>query len=59
MDTGRCIRAAVLQPGMDAMTAGDFREAKFIKADVMAAEMGAVGAGWFIHGITSKIVYLK
>ena len=63
VDTGGCVRAAVFQPGMDAVAAGDFREAEFIEADIVAAEMGAVGAGWVLHRITSfdllEILYDK
>ena len=54
MNAGGGIGTAVLEPGMDTVAAGDFREPEFVKADIMAAEMGAVSAGRFVHLIHLK-----
>ena len=54
MDTGKSIGAAVLESGMDAMTAGNGGIAVGIKVDIVLAKMSAISAGGFFHGITSN-----
>ena len=56
MNTGGGVRPTVFQPGMDTMPAWNFREAEFIEADIVAAKIGTVCAGWFIHRITSMMI---
>lgn len=50
---------AVLQSGENAVTAWNFCKTEFIKPNIVAAEVDAVGVGWFYHKITSILVYLK
>ena len=56
MDTGKGIRAAVLESGMDTMAAGNGGIAVDVKENIVLAKMGAISAGGFYHGITSDVV---
>ena len=59
MDTGKGIGAAVLESGMDAMTAGNGGIAVGVKENIVLAKMSAISADGFFHGITSDVVYKK
>lgn len=56
METGGGIGGAVLETGIDAVSAGDRIVSSFPEFDVVLPEMQAVFAGWFLHVITSICV---
>lgn len=56
METGGGIGGAVLETGIDAVSAGDRIISSFPEFDVVLPEMQAVFAGWFLHVITSICV---